>query len=109
MLRHLKLGWLLVIMALFVAVFAIPASAQSSTPGLNVVSDSSGVTIYLVNSDGTQTQIFYIATITVETVDDTAGQGGGSSSSVASSDVISAGSVIINVEALNVRSGPGVA
>jgi hypothetical protein len=113
MLRNLKMGRLLVIMALMIGVLVLPASAQDSPPGYTIVSTSSGIAIYQVNPDGTQTQIFYVSAAG-STIDSTAGQGGGDSMmttadtmSMVSSDVISTGYLLVNTQALNVRSGPG--
>jgi len=107
MLRKFKMGWLLVIMALMVAVFAIPVSAQSTPAGYNIVTNGNGITIYRINADGSQTQIFHVAA--VETVfDTTAGQGGGDiTESVVAPDIMTSGYLVVNTAALNVRSGPG--
>ena len=106
MLRNHKMAWLLVIMALIIAVFALPASAQDTTPsGYNIVTNGSGIAIYRIDTDGTQTRIFFISALG-DILDTTAGQGGGSTTEVAS-DIISTGYLIVNTESLNVRSGPG--
>jgi hypothetical protein len=114
MLRHLKFGWLLVLMTLFVVLLVVPVSAQESAPGLEVVTSQAGVAIYRINPDGSKTRVVFVAAVSGATVGDvtadtTAGQGGGSTSSDASvsSDIFQAGYLIINAPALNVRSGPG--
>jgi uncharacterized protein YraI len=110
MLRHLKLGRLLVIMAMVVTAFAIPVSAQDAPSGFNIITNDTGISIFRINSDGTQTRIFYVSATTGNAIDSTTGQGGGgssSSSSVTSSDVIGTGYLIVNTQSLNVRTGPG--
>lgn len=104
MLRHLKMGWLLVIMALMIGVFALPASAQETPPGFNIVSNATGIAIYRINADGSQTQIFFVSATGNPLAD--LGQGGGEVMET-SSDIMSTGYLIVNTPALNVRSGPG--
>lgn len=109
MLRNHKMGWLLVIMAFMIAAFAVPATAQETPSGYNIVTNGNGIAIYRINADGTQTRIFFVSA-TGATIDTTAGQGGGVDATIdttVASDIISTGYLIMNTEALNVRSGPG--
>ena len=100
MLQRTKLG-LLFVLGLLVLLTALPISAQETAAGLDVDVTEAGVSIYRVNTDGSRSLIIFVPAIPTETtaVEETI--------SAQAADAISTGYLIVNVGALNVRSGPG--
>lgn len=100
MLQRTKLG--LFVLGLLVLLTALPISAQETAAGLDVDVTEDGVSVYRVNSDGSRSLIIFVPAIPTETpaTEETV--------MAQSADVISTGYLIVNVGALNVRSGPGV-
>lgn len=101
MLRFQKLRSLCLFIVLLI-LMAIPVSAQDSVNGLTVDIDESGVSVYRINDDGSQTLIIFVPAITQAIVEAEA------STAPASADVLTSGHLIVNTSALNVRSGAGV-
>lgn len=100
MLRFQKLRGLLVIVMIFI-VLAIPATAQSAA-GLDVEIDETGVSVYRINADGSQSLIIFVPAL-----QETVVEAPSYVPTTYSADVMEYGYLIINTPALNVRSGPG--
>ncbi|GEM_PF-3302944 len=100
MLRFQNLRWLIVIVASFI-IMTVPATAQSAT-GLDVEIDETGVSVFRINADGSQSLIIFVPAL-LETVVEAPPENTFSTSA----DVLLHGFLIINTSSLNVRSGPG--